>query len=116
MSKPINDFSRAADNIIKEQASVLIEQNTIKARKADPVKYPKNTVKVKIIDRFNYVTHVYFTTDDQGLLQSFQCDGSGRYCGNSFCEHCAAASALLGSVVYRHRRRVVAQPEVVPVA
>ena len=95
MSKPINDFSRAADNIIKEQASVLIEQNTIKARKADPVKYPKNTVKVKIIDRFNYVTHVYFTTDDQGLLQSFQCDGSGRYCGNSFCEHCAAAYEYL---------------------
>lgn len=86
MNKVVTDFLGAYNNAVTEHAKELIQTHKLNARKT-----ADNRIKVKIIDKFNYVTHVYFKTDENGILQNCQCDGTGRFCGHTFCEHCRAA-------------------------
>lgn len=86
MYKSVTDFSGAYNKTISENAGMLRQTHKLNARRKDT-----DTVKVKLIDKFNFVTHVYFKTDENGVLQNCCCDGTTRYCGNGFCEHCKAA-------------------------
>ena len=53
-----------------------------------------NTVRVKVISKLNYVTHVSFEIKN-GYVTGFLCDGTGLYCNKYFCGHCFAALKYL---------------------
>ena len=96
MTKTVTDFSAANDEIIGQLAEKLRNTHTFNARKQTGTDGVEQ-IKIKVLDKFNYVTHVYFRTSDNDTLQSCTCDGSGRYCGKIFCEHCKAAYDYLKS-------------------
>lgn len=96
MKERITDFSGAHDEIIGQLAEKLWDTHTFNARK-QPDKDGVEQIKIKVIDKFNYVIHVYFRMSDNDTLQSCTCDGTGRYCGRIFCEHCKAAYDYLKS-------------------
>ncbi len=96
MKERITDFSGADDEIIRRLAEKLRDTDTFNARKQTD-KDGVEQIKIKVIDSFNYVTHVYFRTGENDTLQSAACDGTGRYCGKVFCEHCKAAYDYLKS-------------------
>lgn len=96
MKQIVTDFSGAYDEIITQLAEKLLDTHTFNARKQTDTDGAEQ-IKIKVIDRFNYVTHVYFRTDENDTLKSSVCDGTGRYCGKVFCEHCKAAYDYLKS-------------------
>ena len=96
MTKIVTDFSGANDEIIGQLAGKLRSTHTFNARKqtdTDGVEH----IKIKVINAFNYVTHVYFRTNEHDILQGCTCDGAGLYCGKAFCEHCRASYDYLKS-------------------
>ena len=96
MTKIVTDFSGANDEIIGQLAGKLRSTHTFNARKqtdTDGVEH----IKIKVINAFNYVTHVSFRTNEHDILQSCTCDGAGLYCGKAFCEHCRASYDYLKS-------------------
>lgn len=96
MNGIVTDFSGADNAIIEELAGRLLDTYIFNARiQNDPRSGSGRRIKIKIINGFNYVTHVYFTTDAYNILQSCECDGNGIYCGNAFCGHCRAAYEYL---------------------
>ena len=96
MIKNVIDFSGANDEIISQLAGKLRQTHTFNARKETDTDGAEQ-IKIKVLDQFNYVTHVYFRTSENDTLQSCACDGTGRYCGKIFCEHCKAAYDYLKS-------------------
>ena len=50
----------------------------------------KNTVKIKVISKLNFVIHVNFEVEGSRIT-GYSCDGTGAFCGRCFCGHCLAA-------------------------
>ena len=95
MIKFTADLMNSDNVVVNEKADFLFKTYKFNARKAYIDKFPVNTIKVKIVDEFNFVKHVYFSTDERGILKGFDCDGDGIYCGKKICEHCIAAYKYL---------------------
>ena len=95
MIKFTADLMNSDNVVVNEKADFLFKTYKFNVRKAYIDKFPVNTIKVKIIDEFNFVKHVYFSTDERGILKGFDCDGDGIYCGKKICEHCIAAYKYL---------------------
>ena len=98
MSRNTAELTGFNDGAAAELAGQLLKTNKISFRAENDESDPLSCkVRVKLINRFNYVTHVCFTITDEHILQEYECDGAGRCCRRFFCEHCMAAYKYLNS-------------------
>ena len=87
------DFKMYYDKAVSEESESIRKKNQFKIKYDDVDYYLPDTqsiIKIKIIDRFNYVTHVSFILVNDRIV-SFSCDGSEKNCKKDFCCHCRAA-------------------------
>lgn len=84
------DSAAFSDPGTRMESDELLKNYKFKVRHED---YGR-TIRIKIIDRFNYVVHVDFTVSDNNISE-FSCDGSSAGCGKRFCSHCLAAYRYL---------------------